>query len=82
MAAKGAIVTARTIAHLSAVPYCLSNTVWSSIFSPFALVALEVAVSVLPSLETVRRVVPTTLPALLNVKSAVLRSTCFPERLS
>jgi hypothetical protein len=66
----------------SRVAYCLSNIVTFSVFSPFSLVILRVDVSVLPSLETVRRVVPTAFPAIFNVNSAVLLSTCFPERLS
>jgi hypothetical protein len=37
--------------------YCLSNTMTLSEFSPFAVVILDFAVSVLPSLDTVRLVV-------------------------
>src|SRR5450631_4305479 len=59
--------------------YCLLNT---KVSSPFALTFLEVAVSVLPSIDTVRRVVPTALPPFFKVNSAVLLSICFAERLS
>jgi hypothetical protein len=37
---------------------------------------------VLPSSETVRRILPTGLPAFFNVNSTVLVSICIPERLS
>ena len=77
----GAIAEVPTIARLRHA-YCLSKTMVSSVFSPFASVILKSDVNVLPSLETVRRVVPMALPALINVNSAELLSTCFPERPS
>ena len=50
--------------------------------TPFAFVITKFNVSVFPSLETVRRIVPTRLPALFNANSAALVSICIPERLS
>jgi hypothetical protein len=66
----------------SAVAYFLSNTNTFSDFSPAAVVTLVFAVSVLPSLDTVRLVMPISLPAFFRVNSAVLLSTRLAERLS
>lgn len=62
--------------------YCLSNTSTLSVFSPAAVVILIFEVKVLPSLDTVRVVVPTSWPPLFKENSAVLSSTCLPERWS
>jgi hypothetical protein len=67
---------------LRTATYSLSNTITLSDSSPFAVVTLIFEVSVLPSLDTTRLLVPTALPPFLNVNLAVLLSTCWAERLS
>src|SRR6202022_954581 len=66
----------------SAIVYFLSNPNPFLGFSPAAVVTLVFAVSVLPSLDTVRLVVPISLPPFFRVNSAVLLLTCLAERLS
>jgi hypothetical protein len=62
--------------------YCRSKTITLSVFSPCAEVSLVFEVSSLPSLDTVRVVVPTVLPALFKLNDAVRELTCLPDRLS
>ena len=57
--------------HEAVDAYCLSNTNTLFDSSPRAVVTFIFEVSVLPSLETVREVVPTALPPRFNVKLAV-----------
>src|SRR5450631_2361049 len=68
--------------HRRTKPYCLSKTSVSSYALPSVCVPLLLTVSVLPSADTTRCTLPTTLPPLLSVKSLVWASTALPLPLS
>src|ERR1700682_2678161 len=67
---------------IHARPYCLSKISVSSYFLPSACVPLLLTVSVLPSADTTRCTLPTTLPPFLSVKSLVWASIALLVTLS
>ena len=62
--------------------YFRSNTSVLTVFSPDAFVTFVFEVSVLPSLDTVRLVVPIYLPPFFRLNSAVLLLIRLADRLS
>src|SRR5450631_1608169 len=68
--------------HRRTRPYCLSKTSVSSYALPSECVPLLLTVSVLPSADTTRCTLPTTLPPFVSVKSLVRASIALPVPLS